>query len=100
MKNRLLFRRALLVPAFSAVLLTMFAAVTVTQAQSAGDEDTTFATGPSADGSVNALALQPNGQVLVGGGFTNFRNAGRSAVARLNADGSLDSFNPGLAITN
>ncbi len=68
-------------------------------AQTPGDEDTSFAVGPIAGGSLQALALQPNGQVLVGGGFTTFRGANRSAVARLNADGTLDGFDPGLAIT-
>ncbi len=91
--------RAFLVPVLCAATLPLFAAVTTTQAQDPGDQDTTFATGPAANGSVNALALQPNGQLLVGGAFTNFRNAGRSEVARLNADGSLDTFNPGLALT-
>ncbi len=99
MKNRLSFRRALLVPAFCAVILPLFAAVTATRAQTPGGQDASFATGPSSSGSVRALALQPNGQVLVGGGFSSFRGATRNGVARLNADGSLDSFNPGLALT-
>jgi uncharacterized delta-60 repeat protein len=80
------------------VALPLLAAATL-RAQAPGDQDTSFATGPAADGSLFALALQPNGQVLVGGAFTAFRAATRIAVARLNPDGSLDSFNPGLALS-
>ncbi len=68
-------------------------------AQGPGDQDGSFATGPLANSSVNALTLQPNGQVLVGGRFSTFRGANRPGLARLNPDGSLDSLNPGLAIT-
>ena len=68
-------------------------------AQSPGTQDTTFADGTAADGAFYALALQSNGQVLVGGSFTSFRGASRNAVARLNTDGSLDSLNPGLAFS-
>ena len=43
-----------------------------------------------------ALALQPDGKILIGGDFTTFNGVARGSVARLSADGSLDtSFNPG-----
>jgi uncharacterized delta-60 repeat protein len=71
----------------------------VSQAQTPGDEDPSFATGPTANSTILALALQPNGQVLAGGIFTAFRGASRNEVARLNPDGSLDSFDPGLALS-
>ncbi len=45
----------------------------------------------SSFGSVNALALQTNGQVLVGGSFSSANTVGSNALARLNSDGSLDS---------
>ena len=99
MKNRLSFRRVLLLPVFRVVVPLLCVAVATAQAQTPGGQDASFATGPSSSGSVHALALQPNGQVLVGGGFSVLRGAARSSVARLNPDGSLDSFNPGLAIT-
>jgi uncharacterized delta-60 repeat protein len=42
------------------------------------------------------LALQPDGKVLLVGGFTRVDGVSRNGVARLNADGSLDgSFDPG-----
>ena len=75
------------------------ALISSAEAQVAGDQDPDFATGPNSQGSVHAIALQTNGQVVVAGGFTSFRGATRDGVARLNADGTLDSLNPGLAIS-
>jgi uncharacterized delta-60 repeat protein len=98
MKPRSLADRFSPLAAVCLAALPLLAAATLC-AQAPGDQDDSFATGPAADGSVYALALQPNGQALVGGAFTAFRAAPRIAVARLNADGSLDSFNPGLALS-
>jgi hypothetical protein len=39
----------------------------------------------------NSFALQPNGKLLVGGNFQQVGGLPRHALARLNADGSLDS---------
>ena len=51
---------------------------------------------PGANNWVSALAVQPDGRILVGGYFSQLGGAGRSYIGRLNADGSLDtSFNPG-----
>ena len=63
-----------------------------------GSLDTGF--NPGANGTVCALAVQPDGKILVGGGFTTLRRRDRhddaQHIGRLNADGSLDtSFNPG-----
>ncbi|QBB69067.1 hypothetical protein ELE36_00985 [Pseudolysobacter antarcticus] len=63
-----------------------------------GSLDTTF--NPNANDYVATLALQPDGKLLVGGGFTSLSPNGsgantRNHIARLNADGSLDTtFNP------
>jgi len=47
---------------------------------------------------VYAVALQPNGQILIGGAFNSIGNVTVSNVARLNPDGTLDpTFNPGSA---
>lgn len=44
---------------------------------------------------VNAIAVQPDGKVLIGGTFTNVLGVARSNIARLNTDGTLDmAFNP------
>ncbi|MBM3854155.1 MAG: hypothetical protein FJ399_13530, partial [Verrucomicrobia bacterium] len=55
---------------------------------------------PRADGSVTALGVQPDGQILIGGTFTSVQGRGsssvnRSFVARFNPDGTLDAaFSP------
>jgi uncharacterized delta-60 repeat protein len=56
---------------------------------------------PGANAAVYTLALQTDGKILVGGGFTflgggNTGNTARHRVGRLNRDGTLDTlFNPG-----
>jgi uncharacterized delta-60 repeat protein len=52
-------------------------------------------------GSVWSVALQPDGKVLIGGLFTTVNDTNRNNIARLNANGSLDSsFNPGTGADN
>ena len=64
-----------------------------------GTVDLTF--DPGANAEVLALAVQANGQILVGGAFDRLGGGGsgttaRSRIGRLNADGSIDAaFNPG-----
>jgi uncharacterized delta-60 repeat protein/CSLREA domain-containing protein len=61
-----------------------------------GALDTSFATGAGANGHVRGLALQPDGKVIIVGAFATYNGTSRAGVARVNADGSLDtSFNPG-----
>ncbi len=63
-----------------------------------GTVDTAY--NPTASGQVNALVFQGDGKLLVGGAFTTFQPGAtgtattRNYMARLNADGTLDSFNP------
>ena len=46
---------------------------------------------------VNALLIQPNGRIVIGGLFSNINGVARKNIARLNADGTLDmTFDPGL----
>ncbi|MEI7938830.1 MAG: immunoglobulin domain-containing protein, partial [Verrucomicrobiota bacterium] len=53
---------------------------------------------PGASGSVYSLAMQADGKILVGGGFTTLGGQTRNYLGRLNADGTLDStFNPGAS---
>src|SRR5215213_2729965 len=42
------------------------------------------------DGAVGALAVQPDGKIIVGGTFTNVNDSERRYIARLNSDGSVD----------
>jgi uncharacterized delta-60 repeat protein len=59
-----------------------------------GTLDSAFNPRPNSD--VCALALQPDGKILVGGRFTTLGGQSRSNLGRLNANGSLDSsFNTG-----
>lgn len=62
-----------------------------------GSLDATFNPGTGASGGfVSAIALQGDGKIVIGGGFTSYNGVARSKIARLNADGSLDTtFNPG-----
>lgn len=61
-----------------------------------GSLDSTFNIGASLDGSVRCIAVQSDGKIVIGGVFTAYGATSRNRIARLNADGSLDtSFNPG-----
>ena len=62
-----------------------------------GQPDPTFTPGTGASNSVNALARQPDGKILIGGNFSSYNGTARKYLARLNVDGSLDpSFDPGV----
>ena len=55
-----------------------------------GTLDTSFNPGAGADDDVFALALQPDGKIIVAGEFTRIGGVNRNRIARLNADGTLD----------
>ena len=60
--------------------------------------DSSFAPALNAGAQVYALAVQTNGQILVGGIFNSVGGAPATNIARLNPEGVLDStFNPGTA---
>lgn len=60
---------------------------------SSGNVDTTFST-TNLNGRAYRIQLQSDGRILVGGDFTNVNGTSRNNIARLNADGGLDtSFN-------
>jgi uncharacterized repeat protein (TIGR01451 family)/uncharacterized delta-60 repeat protein len=57
--------------------------------------DASFDTSSGPNGPVLAMALQPDGRVLIGGEFTSVGGVPRNRVARLNATGTLDpTFDP------
>ena len=61
-----------------------------------GSLDTSFNPGTGVNGGVFSITLQPDGKVVIGGGFTTVNGTNLNRIARLNANGSLDSsFNPG-----
>jgi uncharacterized delta-60 repeat protein len=64
-----------------------------------GSVDTGFNAGTGGAGTLNvwALAVQPDGKILVGGEFTTLNGEAHSAIGRLNSNGSIDSaFNPNV----
>ncbi len=64
-----------------------------------GSLDTSFAAGTGFDRTVNAIAIDANGRLVVGGGFANFAGTARKCVARLSADGALDAtFDPSATL--
>jgi uncharacterized delta-60 repeat protein len=66
-----------------------------------GSLDGTFNGGAAVSvfGYVSSVALQSDGKVLVGGGFSEVNGSNRNAIARLNANGTLDeNFTPDLGI--
>ena len=68
-----------------------------------GSRDASFEPGTGFGGSpgtvLHDMAVQPDGKVLVGGLFQNYRGVARNGIARLNTDGSLDtSYNAGAGV--
>jgi uncharacterized delta-60 repeat protein len=63
-----------------------------------GTLDTTFDVGIGPDNGVTALAEQSDGRIILGGGFGTFSGTIQGRIARIHADGSLDTLfeaNPG-----
>ena len=73
------------------LLLGAFANPPAVRAQ-AGYVDPSFLNGMSGPNSwIAAIALQPDGKLLVGGQFTTFNGVPSGEVVRLNTDGSVDT---------
>ena len=61
-----------------------------------GTVDGSFKIAQGADGNVNSGAVQADGKIVIAGNFTSYAGVARNRVARINADGSLDTtFDPG-----
>ena len=56
-----------------------------------GSLDTSFNPGSGTDGAVLSVVVQPDGKILMGGDFTLVNGSALNSIARLNADGSIDS---------
>jgi uncharacterized delta-60 repeat protein len=66
-----------------------------------GSVDLNFNIGTGANGIVRVLKLKDNGNILIGGGFTQFNGTNRSHIAQLISDGTLDpNFDPGIGPDN
>lgn len=60
-----------------------------------GSLDVSFTPAIPDSQNVNAVVVQPDGKILIGGSFQSVNSTARTALARLNSDGSLDNtFNP------
>lgn len=68
----------------------------------AGNIDTTFDVGIGFDGGISSnMIIQPDGKIVVGGGFTSYDGTESYFIIRLNSDGSVDStFNVGSGFNN
>lgn len=63
--------------------------------------DTTFDYGTGFNDAVNAVAIQPDGKILVGGAFTTYKGVSKNRIVRLNTDGSVDdTFGIGTGFNN
>jgi len=63
-----------------------------------GALDGSFNPGSGADNNIRNAVVQPDGRIVIMGDFANVNGQARNRLARLNADGSLEStagFNPG-----
>lgn len=58
---------------------------------STGVLDGTFTPGTAANNVVRCIALQIDGKIIIGGDFGTYNGASRNCVARLNANGSIES---------
>lgn len=70
---------------------------------STGSLELSFNSGVGPDAEVDSVVVQPDGKVLIGGFFSSVNGLARGRIARLNADGSLEStatFNPGTGAAN
>jgi uncharacterized delta-60 repeat protein/M6 family metalloprotease-like protein len=56
-----------------------------------GSTDSTFAIGTGANAAINAMLVQPDGKIILGGNFNTFNGVARETLVRLNADGSVDT---------
>src|SRR5207248_4633688 len=62
-----------------------------------GSVDLSFDPGNGPNGDVNAIVIQPNGAIIIGGTFIGYNGFARGGIARVLADGVLDpSFDSGV----
>ena len=63
----------------------------ITRLNADGTRDTGFSIGTGFNDFVRAIALQPDGKILVGGSFTTYNGVAQNRITRLNADGTRDT---------
>jgi uncharacterized delta-60 repeat protein len=73
----------------------------IARLNSNGSLDLAFVNGTGFNGEVDAIAIQPDGKIIVGGYFTSYNGLPINRIIRLNSDGSVDgTFNPGTGFDN
>lgn len=68
----------------------------ITRLNANGSLDPIFNMGSSANNSIYATAIQPDGKIIIGGDFTRYSGTTINRIVRINMDGSLD----GTFLTN
>jgi uncharacterized delta-60 repeat protein len=73
----------------------------ITRLNTNGTRDTSFNIGTGFDTIVYSIAIQTDGKILVGGGFTTYSGSTQNRITRINPDGTRDtSFNIGTGFNN
>ncbi len=100
MKTSIEIKTKLTQPFQTILLSLLLMAVPQRNYAASGDVDLSFDPGSTVNGTVNAVVVQSDGKVLIGGQFTTVHGVLRNCVARLNSDGSTNTnflAVPGLA---
>jgi uncharacterized delta-60 repeat protein len=65
----------------------------IVRLNSDGTRDATFTTntGTGFNSQINSIAIQSDGKILIGGGFTTFNGVTVNSIVRLNSDGTRDT---------
>jgi uncharacterized delta-60 repeat protein len=63
----------------------------ITRLNANGSQDATFIKGTGFNGEVNSIVQLPDGSLIVGGAFTSYNSATCNRIAKLSADGALDT---------
>ena len=74
----------------------------ITRLNSDGTIDNTFnSSGAGANNNVNAITIQSDGKIIIGGNFTTYNGSTVNGTTRLNSDGTIDNtFNSGSSGAN
>ena len=81
-------------------LVNGFSRNRVARLNSDGSLDFSFNPAAGLNAGVTSLALQPDGKIVVGGGFIIFGTATNTRIVRLESSGAMDAtFNPALGIS-
>jgi uncharacterized delta-60 repeat protein len=63
----------------------------ITRLNSDGTRDTSFTIGTGIAGTVNTIAIQSDGKIIIGGNFTFYDGTAQNYITRLNSDGTRDT---------